>query len=1025
MYQIYAGLNFRIPIFLLLSIHLFPTILVGQAPAFREAKVSFDVELVDLNFKGEKGIFYRMVEDKEGFLWIAGSAGLHVFDGQQTITYGNGSQQYPLGPDSLSTKLDDIQLDMDQNLYISRKYQVQKFNTFQRSFEYVHFPQVKFKTETPRITLGIDGTPHVCYIGENFHPTIHQLHSPDSSEVFYQIPYSFANVTDVYFRPFQTENNYFILTQNELFRIELDGKQLNRYKLPEGNSTVSSRYKEEIYFLDAPQTAFWHWNATTDKIEKVLDLPIALQNRIDLFSLNENLLLTSGSGGLFILDLEKRTYQHMKTQISDLILEKKSGSLADEHVHSIVAQDGSFLVLTAGNLFRLRPKLEDPVAFQESIEGLEAPPSMRGITEDNNGNVFATFYSDLARKAKGEDNFKLFPIQYFGNPKMEIMFSLNFWNDRLLWNNAQVFINNGKFTPFNDGIPQAHIVQYLQADTLWYYPWYYNSFFECDLKNQTVREHPLRLYEDKGLNSGIINAILPDESGKNLWLAQHDFGIYLVSKTGETLKSFTNEADPDGFGAYDLYLEDQRLWFGGEKGLGFIDTNSDSVTLFNSAYIDENEHLSNRVIYSLVPDELGNFYLGSNYGLLYFDQSQKKFLELPAGHALSTLEFNRSSKFKDSSGKYYFGTTNGLYSFFPDDLQFSIVQDSINTLKLIGISIFNSLSKDSRYLHSNLNQLEELHLQASDTNLEFNFTVPDHQKDIYYSYRLKGINDQWTPYATDNSIYIYSLPPGKSRLEIKASASLDDANISLLAVDLYMDQVWYKKIWVLILFFLAGLGIIALVLRYRFNQELARQKELELLRTKISSDLHDDVGSILTGVAMQSELMGYQEGEGQKEKFQELSRMSREAMEKMRDTVWAIDARKDKYQDLISKMHNFAEQQLNIKHIKYKLEVEGINREKMITPLIRQNIYLIFKEAITNVVKHSSASEVHILLSESNNALLLKVRDNGDSIYKGSIAENPSSGLGLSNMKMRAERIGGKMQIEKEDGYEVILTLPV
>lgn len=189
---------------------------------------------------------------------------------------------------------------------------------------------------------------------------------------------------------------------------------------------------------------------------------------------------------------------------------------------------------------------------------------------------------------------------------------------------------------------------------------------------------------------------------------------------------------------------------------------------------------------------------------------------------------------------------------------------------------------------------------------------------------------------------------------------------------------------------------------------------VESIKTRISSDLHDDVGTILAGIAMQSELLSLSLSDQQKAEMQEMSEMSRDAMERMRDIVWSMDSKKDKYENLLDKMRDYAKNKLGRSSFSYKFEVDGVEGSEIINPDVRKNLYLIFKEALTNIFKHSKGDKVVIQLTKDVKGLLLSIHDNGPF---SEIAK--TEGMGLSNMKMRAEKLGGTFSIDREDGFGV------
>ena len=213
------------------------------------------------------------------------------------------------------------------------------------------------------------------------------------------------------------------------------------------------------------------------------------------------------------------------------------------------------------------------------------------------------------------------------------------------------------------------------------------------------------------------------------------------------------------------------------------------------------------------------------------------------------------------------------------------------------------------------------------------------------------------------------------------------------------------------LFLLSGLGF----MYFYYQNQIKRAEQMSAVRTKISSDLHDDVGSILTGLAMQTEVLALTAKKEDKDKLQRIGELSRSAMGRMRDTVWAIDSRKDKIENLLDRMREFAEETLESKEIVYDFKIENIDKTKIIAADQRQNIYLIFKEAITNVIKHSNGDKVEIILKNQGADFIMKIKDNGlfkDKSYK-------TTGLGMSNMQRRAKQLGGHISLKKENGFEV------
>ena len=107
------------------------------------------------------------------------------------------------------------------------------------------------------------------------------------------------------------------------------------------------------------------------------------------------------------------------------------------------------------------------------------------------------------------------------------------------------------------------------------------------------------------------------------------------------------------------------------------------------------------------------------------------------------------------------------------------------------------------------------------------------------------------------------------------------------------------------------------------------------------------------------------------------------------------------------------------KDIRLKFTHKGLELNRKLPIHIRQNLFLIFKEAINNIYKHSNASVVKVNLSNLQNEFIMKITDDGDG-YNPALVKN---GSGLKNMQMRAKRIGAKIEMNTYDGVELLLTL--
>lgn len=240
----------------------------------------------------------------------------------------------------------------------------------------------------------------------------------------------------------------------------------------------------------------------------------------------------------------------------------------------------------------------------------------------------------------------------------------------------------------------------------------------------------------------------------------------------------------------------------------------------------------------------------------------------------------------------------------------------------------------------------------------------------------------------------------------KAELSRQRANTSIIIVAL---------ISVIVISFL-------LITRYRVLNRTRRLVEMERMRNTIARDLHDDIGSTLSSINIISQ-MALKDANGSSSHFQRIAQHSSSMMESMSDIVWSINPNNDSLEQVISKMKEFAAEILDPLDIAYTFSGEDNLQAITLDVSMRKNLFLIFKEAINNAAKYSSAEAININFEKKNDSLLLSIQDNG----RGFDTQNGSSGNGLRNMKERAANLRGKLELKSSSGAgtKITLSLPL
>ncbi len=217
--------------------------------------------------------------------------------------------------------------------------------------------------------------------------------------------------------------------------------------------------------------------------------------------------------------------------------------------------------------------------------------------------------------------------------------------------------------------------------------------------------------------------------------------------------------------------------------------------------------------------------------------------------------------------------------------------------------------------------------------------------------------------------------------------------------------------------------------RKRAEEALIKSKEerlveLERVRKRIATDLHDDIGSSLTRISLLSEVVSQQVGRAGMsfvEPLLMIAGLSRELVDSMSDIVWAINPKKDRLGDLSQRMRHFASDVLTARRVEFVFRAPDAERDVQVGANVRREIFLIFKEAVNNLVRHSGCAKAEIEFRLADDCLILIVSDNG----RGFDVLRESDGHGLSSMQERTKGLGGDLELVSERGAGTKLTFTV
>jgi signal transduction histidine kinase len=292
---------------------------------------------------------------------------------------------------------------------------------------------------------------------------------------------------------------------------------------------------------------------------------------------------------------------------------------------------------------------------------------------------------------------------------------------------------------------------------------------------------------------------------------------------------------------------------------------------------------------------------------------------------------------------------------------------------------------------------------------------------IHYRYRMEGFDKEWLyPQQAHEATYT-NLDPGTYRFVVQASFENGAWSEDSASVELIVIPPWYRTWW---FYSLAAALVSALSYAfYRFR--LYQLRRLDKLRNRIAMDLHDEVGSSISTIAIYSKIAHDHLADSNFDKqplLKKINDFATDIMTSMNDIVWSINTKNDAFEHIISHMRKHATQLLEAKGYELHFSVD----EKLLRFSLgmerRREFYLIYKEALNNIAKYAGARHVWISLLAGENKITLRIRDDGRGFDPTQVK---SSGNGLANMRQRATSLHGTFSISSSvgSGTEIVVTI--
>jgi signal transduction histidine kinase len=420
--------------------------------------------------------------------------------------------------------------------------------------------------------------------------------------------------------------------------------------------------------------------------------------------------------------------------------------------------------------------------------------------------------------------------------------------------------------------------------------------------------------------------------------------------------------------------------------------------------------LASDAVRSIAEDDQARMYFATGRGLDRLSVATDRIRHFSVADGLAGDQINYCVK--DRLGRIWIGASGGVSRLDPR------AERAADQAPPIYISRLTVAGED-RPLPADVGQ-QQLILPPSRNDFLIEFVGLSFRGALKYQYKLDGVDGDWSAPGDARSVNYVRLSTGFYRFMVRAVNQEGLASLEPAVLEFRIMAPLWQRWWFLTIAAMAAALMVCAGVRYR----VARLIELERVRTRIATDLHDDIGSNLSLVAMLTEVVRREVGREDPrviERLKLVARISRELVDSMSDIVWAVNPNKDWIQELTQRMRRFASDVLTARGITIHFRAEGAEQDVKMGAEVRRQIYLIFKETLNNVARHSECTVADVELKIDGRELLLQVRDNG----KGFDQSTGAEGNGLASMRRRAEEQGGILRVASESGRGTTVTLRV
>ncbi len=576
--------------------------------------------------------------------------------------------------------------------------------------------------------------------------------------------------------------------------------------------------------------------------------------------------------------------------------------------------------------------------------------------------------------------------------------------------------------------------------------------------------------DSTSLGGNNVSSLLKDHSG-NLWAGNGNGMLNLFNSQTTKFKRFPCS------GGINSITEDAEniIWVGTSNGLYRSNRTVDTFLLFTDPEIGLT---STTIIACILEDDKKSLWVSSSAGILRFSPNRNEVTVYSRNQGVDasglTITWGHNMQgVKGKRGKLFFGDRTGYYVFFPDQLKGNVTppQIVITDFRLAD----NQPVKPGKGspLKLPITYAKEIHLKYNQNVFSFDFIGIHYSspEDIRIIFLMENLENTWRKASREKNAFYYNVPPGRYIFRVKAGNR--DGVWAEKSIIIIVNPPWWHTWWAYTLMTIVFLAFLLSFIKWRERDlkkekilleekvsirthELQREKEkvestlaeLKIIqeqliqsektaslgklqqamlneRLRISRELHDDIGSTLSGIVLYSHLAESQIQSQQTNEVEKslgtIKQSANDMVSRLNDLVWAISPVHNSLKHLMQKLEEYATEMAVVKNMKVQVDVPESLSQLQLPTESRHNIYLLCKEAINNAVKYSEASLLKLKVGQYNHIVEFEITDNG----KGFDIETEKKGNGIGNMYNRCEVMDTKLFVQSIPDYGTVISFKI